>query len=78
MDVPLDYEEDYADLQRLLEDGVNCAKNRGDTKGHVRHLALLRHHSLVAGGNRVPRMQASVAVASLLYYRKGGKHNGKE
>ena len=75
--LPLHYDRDYGELQRLLEDGVSCAKARGDWRDHLRYLATLRCHSLVAGDNPQERAKASQAVASVLHYRKGGMHDGK-
>jgi len=74
--LPLHYNRDYGELQRLLEDGVSCAKARGDWRDHLRYLATLKYHSLVAGDNPQERAKASQAVASVLYYRKGGMYDG--
>ena len=74
--LPLHYNRDYGELQRLLEDGVSCAKARGDWRDHLRYLATLRHHSLVAGDNPQERAKASQAVASVLHHRKGSAYDG--
>ena len=65
---PLHYTTDYAELQRLLAEGIANAKRRGDSTARLAYLAVARYHSFISGTDPKPRLPASVAVASILYY----------
>ena len=63
------YEQDKSEIQRLLSEGSTAAKKRGDCSMFRDFTAVAAYHSLITGESRKPRMQASVAVASIMYHR---------
>lgn len=69
--------QDYAQVQVLLAEAITAAKDRGDARDHLAHLAVARYHGYVAGSNPQPRLTASRVVASVLYY-SSKSHGGKE